>query len=111
MTASPPSSALVTAVEAAVLSLAGDVAGRAFDASAAARPLHALGFDSVQYVELSGCLNEYYGLDLAPTLFFDVHVPRRIAEHLVARHPAALARKHGIGAGDDADTAARARAA
>ncbi|CAJ3801229.1 polyketide synthase [Burkholderia pseudomallei] len=111
MTASPPSSALVTAVEAAVLSLAGDVAGRAFDASAAERPLHALGFDSVQYVELSGCLNEYYGLDLAPTLFFDVHVPRRIAEHLVARHPAALARKHGIGAGDDADTAARARAA
>ncbi|AGK50095.1 thioester reductase domain protein [Burkholderia thailandensis MSMB121] len=109
MTASPPSRELATAVEAAVLSLAGDVAGRTFDASAAERTLHALGFDSVQYVELSGCLNEYYGLDLAPTLFFDVHVPRRIAAHLLARHPAELARKHGIAAGHESDTDAPLR--
>ncbi|WP_038710409.1 beta-ketoacyl synthase N-terminal-like domain-containing protein, partial [Burkholderia thailandensis] len=111
MTASPPSRELATAVEAAVLSLAGDVAGRTFDASAAERPLHALGFDSVQYVELSGCLNEYYGLDLAPTLFFDVHAPRRIAAHLLARHPLEVARKHGVASGDESDALARAGAA
>ncbi|MCS3398804.1 thioester reductase domain-containing protein [Burkholderia thailandensis] len=111
MTASPPSRELATAVEAAVLSLAGDVAGCTFDASAAERPLHALGFDSVQYVELSGCLNEYYGLDLAPTLFFDVHAPRRIAAHLLARHPLEVARKHGVASGDESDALARAGAA
>ncbi len=113
MTASPPSRELATAVEAAVLSLAGDVAGRPFDASAAERPLHALGFDSLQYVELSGRLNEYYGLDLAPTLFFDVHAPRRIATYLLARHAAEVARRHdgAIENENETDAAAGASAA
>ncbi|KWZ38906.1 polyketide synthase [Burkholderia savannae] len=111
MTASSPSRELATAVEAAVLSLAADIAGRTFDASAAERPLHALGFDSLQYVELSGCLNDYYGLDLAPTLFFEVHAPRAIAEHLLARHAAEVARKHGFALGNETHAATGASAA
>ncbi|RXV64360.1 SDR family NAD(P)-dependent oxidoreductase [Burkholderia stabilis] len=111
MTSSPPSRELAAAVEAAVLSLAGDVAGRTFDASASDRPLHTLGFDSVQLVELSGCLSDYYGLELAPTLFFEVHAPRAVAAHLLARHAAEVARRHGFEIENDADAATDTSAA
>ncbi|AOJ03978.1 polyketide synthase [Burkholderia mayonis] len=111
MTAPTPSRELATAVEAAVLSLAGDVAGRPFDAAAAEHPLHTLGFGSLQYVELSGRLNEYYGLDLAPTLFFDVHAPRQIAAYLLARHAAEIASKHHGAIESETDAAAATTAA
>ncbi|WP_431825743.1 thioester reductase domain-containing protein [Burkholderia sp. F1] len=111
MTPSLPSRELAAAVEAAVLSLAGDVAGRTFDASASERPLHTLGFDSVQLVELSGGLSDYYGLDLDPTLFFNVHAPRAIATHLLARHAAEVARRHGFEIGNDTNAPADAPAA
>ncbi|MET3551230.1 thioester reductase domain-containing protein [Burkholderia sp. 567] len=108
MTPSLPSRALDATVEAAVLSLAGDVAGRTFDASDAERALHTLGFDSVQLVELSGCLSDYYDLDLDPTVFFKAHAPRAIAAHLVAQHTAEVAVKHGFEIGSDAKAGADA---
>ncbi|KVO74820.1 polyketide synthase [Burkholderia ubonensis] len=108
MTPSLPSRELAAAVEAVVLSLAGDVAGRTLDASASERALHTLGLDSVQLVELSGCLNDYYGLDVDPTLFFKVHAPRAIAAHLIAQHTAEVAGKHGFEIESDAKAAADA---
>ncbi|KWO66295.1 thioester reductase domain-containing protein [Burkholderia ubonensis] len=109
MTSTRLSPDLAAAVEADVLALAADLVGRPLDAPAALCPLHDLGFDSMRYVELSGLINECYGLDLAPTLFFDVHTPRAIAAHLVAEHADAVARRHGIArldaeAADIADT-------
>lgn len=53
-----------------------------------------LGFDSVKSVELSGYLNEYYGIRLSPTVFYDVHTPRNIAAYLIRQHRSAVLARH-----------------
>jgi acyl carrier protein len=54
-----------------------------------------LGFDSVNSVELSGYLNEQYGINVSPTIFYDVHTPRTIAAYLLNEHRAAIEARHG----------------
>jgi thioester reductase-like protein len=54
-----------------------------------------LGFDSVNSVELSGYLNEHYGINVSPTIFYDVHTPRTIAAYLLNEHRAAIEARHG----------------
>lgn len=48
------------------------------------------GFDSLRLTELANRLNQAYGLDLMPTLFFEHTTLRAIARHLIEKHPAAI---------------------
>ncbi|WKB55884.1 thioester reductase domain-containing protein [Eleftheria terrae] len=85
---------LAAAVEAVVLSLTAEICGREPGSVQPHRRYHDLGFDSVQYVELSGLLGEHYGLELAPTLFFEAQTPHDVATLLLQRHAATLGARH-----------------
>ncbi|HET8774522.1 MAG TPA: beta-ketoacyl synthase N-terminal-like domain-containing protein [Thermoanaerobaculia bacterium] len=55
----------------------------------------ALGFDSISYVELVDQLNDDYGVDLDPTVFFEHRTLERFARHLLQTHGEALGRHFG----------------
>jgi polyketide synthase PksN len=53
--------------------------------------LSEFGFDSISLTEFRNLLNERYGLDLAPTIFFEYTTVRKFAEHLRLEHAEKLA--------------------
>ncbi|SOC15867.1 non-ribosomal peptide synthetase [Stappia indica] len=48
------------------------------------------GFDSISFTQFANRLNDRFGLDLTPTLFFEHPVLETLAEHLADRHPEAM---------------------
>ncbi|MCB0210643.1 MAG: SDR family NAD(P)-dependent oxidoreductase, partial [Anaerolineae bacterium] len=57
--------------------------------------LHDYGFDSVTLTAFSHRLNEIYGLDLAPTLFFQYNTLSALSLYLVEHHADKLAHHYG----------------
>ncbi|MCC4246111.1 non-ribosomal peptide synthetase [Stappia indica] len=48
------------------------------------------GFDSISFTQFANRLNDRFGLDLTPTLFFEHPVLETLAEHLADRHTEAM---------------------
>ncbi|WP_186400374.1 non-ribosomal peptide synthetase [Stappia sp. P2PMeth1] len=48
------------------------------------------GFDSISFTQFANRLNDRFGLDLTPTLFFEHPVLETLAAHLAERHAAAM---------------------
>ncbi|WP_067339080.1 non-ribosomal peptide synthetase [Stappia indica] len=48
------------------------------------------GFDSISFTQFANRLNDRFGLDLTPTLFFEHPVLETLADHLADRHPEAM---------------------
>ncbi len=57
---------------------------------------HALGFDSISYTVFADQLNETYGLELTPTVFYEHSTLERFTRHLVERHRDVLAAHYGV---------------
>ncbi|MDM5182305.1 phosphopantetheine-binding protein, partial [Massilia sp. DJPM01] len=53
------------------------------------------GFDSISLTELANKLNQEYGLELMPTLFFEHGTVSSLATYLVEAHQAVFARRFG----------------
>jgi acyl transferase domain-containing protein len=54
------------------------------------------GFDSISLTKFSNSLNEAYGLELSPTIFFEYPTVRTLAGHLSEQHPAMLTERLAV---------------
>ena len=54
-----------------------------------------LGFDSISYIEFGDQLNESYGVEVDPTVFFEHRTLERFSRHLLQTHGEAMARHFG----------------
>lgn len=54
------------------------------------------GFDSISFTSFTNYLNETYGLELMPTLFFEYSSLRSLANSLLENHQAALLKKYKL---------------
>ena len=61
--------------------------------------LSELGFDSISLTGFAGKLNERFGLQLSPTVFFEYPTLEGLAAHLAAAHGHVLSRFFDLGAG------------
>ncbi|MBC7984551.1 MAG: SDR family NAD(P)-dependent oxidoreductase, partial [Candidatus Obscuribacterales bacterium] len=58
--------------------------------------LSEFGFDSISLTAFSNALNQAYGLELSPTIFFEYPTLSRFSEYLVKEHTAELADQLGV---------------
>ncbi|MGZ8245983.1 SDR family NAD(P)-dependent oxidoreductase, partial [Methylomagnum sp.] len=61
--------------------------------------LSAFGIDSINLTRLTNRINERYGLTVLPTLFFEYHTLRNVAEHLLQTYPEQITLPHRMGEG------------
>lgn len=61
-----------------------------------------LGFDSISFTELANGINRAFGLELAPTLFFERVTPLDIAESICADYPEAVQGLYGTASAEKA---------
>ena len=92
--ASDEATSLETLAEQLILELALDIAEREPGEETPKTELNDLGFDSVAYHGLAGLMSEEYGIDIKPTVFFNVHTPRNLAIHLITHHREAVLARH-----------------
>lgn len=86
----PPASAAVDQVQAELIRIVAEQQKMAPAKIELDAELPHYGFDSLRLAELANRLNQTYGLDLMPTLFFEHTTLRAIARYLVGKHPTAI---------------------
>ncbi len=91
----PDDGSLRADVQGDLLRLTSDASGIAVEDLDTEQDLGAFGFDSVSYSLLARRLNEEFGFDLSPTVFYETPSLRALVDKLVADHPVLLRERYG----------------